>query len=55
MKQKRLVKFFDKLSMLDVMRCVQGGWAISKHNGRICLENDKTVFLPVSMPYVKFN
>lgn len=47
---KKIVKFTKTLSLLDVQLAVNNGWNVSKFKGRLCLENSKTIFAPLSMP-----
>lgn len=49
---KKLIKYPYCLTLFDVMQSVQNGWHISVHEKRLCLENEKTIFKPLSMPKV---
>jgi hypothetical protein len=50
---KNLVKTTLSFSQKDVLKSIKGGWAISIHNSKLCLENEKTIFVPAYMmkPY----
>jgi hypothetical protein len=50
---KKIIKTTLSLSQKDVSKSIKGGWAISIHNSKLCLENEKTIFVPAYMkkPY----
>jgi len=46
---KKIIKVSIALTKIDVIQCVQGGWTISTHNKKMCLENQKIIFIPALM------
>lgn len=49
---KKIIKQSILLSEFDVRQSVNNGWLVSVHKGRLCLENEKTIFKPASMPKI---
>lgn len=47
---KNVIKYSYGLTLLDVMQSMQNGWQVSTYKGKLCLENEKTIFLPNYMP-----
>jgi len=47
---KRIQKYSYGLTLLDVQQSVNNGWQVSVYKKRLCLENEKTIFVPNFMP-----
>jgi len=47
---KRIIYYYECLSIADVKQSIKAGWVISKHKKKRCLENAKTIFIPYYMP-----
>jgi len=43
---KKIIKTTLSFSQKDVEKSIKGGWAISIYNHKLCLENEKTIFVP---------
>ena len=50
---KKIIKTTLSFSKKDVEKSIKGGWTISIYNNKLCLENEKTIFIPSYMikPY----
>jgi hypothetical protein len=47
---KKVINFYECLSVEDVKKSIKAGWSISMHKNKWCLENSKTIFIPYYMP-----
>ncbi len=47
---KKLIRYSYGLTLFDVLQSMQNGWSVSVYKKRLCLENEKTIFLPNRMP-----
>jgi hypothetical protein len=49
---KRIINYYECLSIADVKQSIKAGWVISKYKKKRCLENKKTIFIPYFMPKI---
>ena len=47
---KNIVSVSIQLTLSDVNQSLKNGWTLGVYKGRLCLENEKTIFKPASMP-----
>lgn len=47
---KKIIKYSYLLTLFDVKQSVSAGWAVSTYKNKLCLENDKVIFIPNYMP-----
>jgi len=47
---KNVIMWSSRLSLLDVNQSLQNNWVLSTYKGKLCLENEKTIFVPYYMP-----
>ena len=47
---KKIIKHSYLLTLYDVNQSIKAGWAVSKYKDKLCLENEKVIFVPNYMP-----
>jgi len=49
---KKLIKSSLFLTLFDIRQSIKHGWVVSTHERKLCLENEKVIFVPYSMPKI---